>query len=71
MIKPLCGMLVTPKLKNRSIDSKQPIIWKDFHQKVLDEVINYFKFPDIISNSFFTRPLIIHYDASQNENENY
>ena len=64
-MKPLYDILVTPKSKNGSIDSKQSIIWKAFQEKVLDKVINYLKFPDIISNLHFTHPFIIHCDASE------
>ena len=64
-MKPLYDILVTPKSKNGSIDSKQSIIWKGFQQKVLDKVINYLKFPDIIPNLHFTHHFIIHCDASQ------
>ena len=64
-MKPLYDILVTPKSKNGSIDSKQSIVQKGFQQKVLDKVINYLKFPDIISNLHFTHPFIIHCDASQ------
>ena len=65
IMKSLYDILVTPKLKNGSIDSKQSIIRKGFQQKVLDQVINYLKFPDIISNLHFTHPFIIHCDACQ------
>ena len=64
-MKSLYDILVTPKLKNGSIDSKQSIIRKGFQQKVLDQVINYLKFPDIISNLHFTHPFNIHCDACQ------
>ena len=63
--KPLYHILVTPKSKNGSIDSKQSIIWEGFHQKVLDEVINCLKFPEIISSPNFTHLFIIRCDESQ------
>ena len=65
IMKPLYDILVTPKSKNGSIDSKWSIIRQSFHQKVLDKVINCLKFPEIISNPHFTHPFIIHCDASQ------
>ena len=64
-MKPLYDIIITPKLKNGSIDSKQSIIWEGFHQAVLDTVINCLKFPEIISNSHSTHPFIIHCGASQ------
>ena len=64
-MKPLSETIVTPKLKNGSIDSKQSIIWEGFHQAVLDKVINCLKFPEIISNPHSTHPFIIHCDTSQ------
>ena len=39
-MKPLYDIIVTPKLKNGSIDCKQSVIWEGFHQAVLDKVIN-------------------------------
>ena len=68
-MKPLYEIIVTPKLKNGSIDSKQSIIWEGFHQAVLDKVINCLKFPEIISNPHSTHPFIIHCDASQKDLE--
>ena len=64
IMKPLYDILVTPKSKNGSIDSKWSIIREGFHQKVLDKVINCFKFPEIW-NRHFTHPFIIQFDASQ------
>ena len=64
-MKPLYDIIITPKLKNGSIDSKQFIIWEGFHQAVPDKVINCLKFPEIISNPHSTHPFIIHYDTSQ------
>ena len=64
-MKSFYDILVTSKLKNGSIASKQSLIRKGFQQKVLDQVINYLKFPDIISNLHFTHPFIIHCDSCQ------
>ena len=64
-MKPLYDIIITPKLKNGSIDSKQSIIWEGFHQAVLDKVVNCLKFPEIISNPHSTHPFIIHCDTSQ------
>ena len=65
IMNPFYDIVVTPKSKNGSIDSKQYIIWEAFHQKVLDEVINCLKFSEIIWNPHFTHPFIIHCDESQ------
>ena len=63
--KPFYDILVTPKSKNGSIDSKQSIIWEGFHQKVLDEVINCLKFPETISSPHFNHLFIIRCGQSQ------
>ena len=65
IMKSLYDILVTPKSKNGSIDSKWSIIREGFHQNVLDKVINCLKFPEIIWNRHFTHPFIIQCDASQ------
>ena len=41
------------------------MIWEGFHQKVLDEVINCLKFPEIISSPNFTHLFLIRCDESQ------
>ena len=64
-MNPFYDIVVTPKSKNGSIDSKQYIIWEALNQKVLDEVINFLKFSEIIWNPHFTHPFIIHCDESQ------
>lgn len=66
-MKPLYDILVTPKSQNDIFNCKQSTLWEGFHQKLLDEVIDYLKSPEIFSYLDFSHHFIILCDVSQKE----
>ena len=58
------GKKVTGKKVGQRHDSKDPIEWKEVHQKILDEMIAYLKSPEVIAYPEFEKPFFMTCDAS-------
>ena len=54
-----------PKSGKRQLDSKKKIAWTDDLQKIVEEVVEYLKSPNVIAYPDFSQPFIVHTDASQ------
>ena len=54
-----------PKTGKKQLDSKMKITWTDQHQKIVEEVVEYLKSPNVIAYPDFEQPFIVHTDASQ------
>lgn len=54
-----------PKNGKRQLDSKKKITWNDDLQKLVEEVVEYVKSPNVIAYPDFSQPFIVHTDASQ------
>ena len=49
----------------KQLDSKAKINWTASHQKIVDEIVDYLKSPNVIAYPDFSKPFIVHTDASQ------
>lgn len=55
-----------PKPKqNGQLPFYHPIIWTDYHQEVLNQLIEELTRPPVMSYSDFAKPFVLHCDASQ------
>ena len=53
------------KKSQKQLDSRAKIQWTAEHQRVIEEIVTYLKSPAVISYPDFTKPFLIHCDASQ------
>ena len=69
-IKPIYDLLHTneenkPKNGKRQLDSKRKVVWSEKLQEIVGEVVEYLKSPNVIAYPDFSKPFIVHTDASQ------
>ena len=66
-LKPVYDLLhkIDGKSGKRQLDSKVKISWTREHQKIIDETVEYLKSPNVIAYPDFSKPFIVHCDASQ------
>ena len=53
------------KGEKKQMDKKKKVNWTREHQKVVEEVVDYLKTPNVIAYPDFSKPFIVHTDASQ------
>ena len=51
--------------EKKQLDSKTKIEWTAEHQKVIEEMVDHLKSPSVIAYPDFSKPFILHTDASQ------
>ena len=54
-----------PKAGNHQLDSRAKITWSEELQKIVDEVVEYLKSPNVLAYPDFSKPFLVHTDASQ------
>ena len=54
----------TENKSSQKYESKEPITWLEHHQKILDELLDYLKSPEVIAYPNFDLPFFINCDAS-------
>ena len=69
-VKPIYDLLQKDGVKGadsskKQLDSKTKINWTDSHQKIVEEIVDYLKSPNVIAYPDFSKPFIVHTDASQ------
>ena len=50
--------------KSQKYEAKEPIIWEEVHQDILNELLDYLKSPEVIAYPNFDLPFFINCDAS-------
>ena len=53
------------KKSQKQLDSRTKIEWTSEHQKIIEDMVCYLKSPAVISYPDFSKPFVIHCDASQ------
>ena len=65
-MKPIYGLLKVEEGKNEKyLESKRVIKWLPEHQIIIDDVVDYLRSPEVIAYPDFSKPFLIHCDASQ------
>ena len=69
-VKPMYDLLQhsegkKPKEGKKQLDSRAKIVWSEDLQKIVEEIVEYLKSPQVIAYPDFSKPFIVHTDASQ------
>ena len=64
-LKPVYDLLqVDSDKKTKQLDSRRKIVWTEEHQKIIEEMVEYLKSPEVIAYPDFDLPFTVHCDAS-------
>ena len=69
-VKPIYDLLQhtdekKPKTGKKQLDSRTKIEWTDELQKIVEDLVEYLKSPEVIAYPDFSKPFVVHTDASQ------
>ena len=54
-----------PKAGKKQLDSRMKIVWSDELQRIVEEVIDHLKSGNVVAYPDFSKPFVVHTDASQ------